>query len=654
VYLALTLAVLFAARLFTLLFIADWKNSQVSELGALFLTGLRFDLKFTALALIVLVLLPLLLFSLINRWRWLCHWFRHSLFALLLSTTILSFLDVGFYFYFGTEISGLIFGLINDGFYEVMVSVLADWRLDIIILASIICCAGLSRVFLKLSATSDIQARSATPKWKVFSVVFCLIITCALFGRGSFDTFPLSRKTTIVSDNSLLNSLAMNSPYHLYYMLRDKGKDRLNNLSPEAILSAVKVNSREELELSAGYTKQNPLMLATSNKGETFKKPNVIFVLMEGWSSHIALADSPANNVLGELTQHAQDDYFFTHFFSNRYGTNPTIESLLLNSPITPLSQSSANTHSFAISNVLPFKRQGYESQFLSGGNSSWRNHGKFWLQQGFDQYIGRATIERYFNTESDNPWGVYETYLFQYLQKQLQEKSTGTPLFSFLLTTNNHGPIRLPADYVAPPLSPARYGYKATDAKIHESLTGYHYQSDALGKFMTWLKQSKFAVNTIVVATGDHVLKGFANYGSTTQLYNRYSVPAYFYIPPKYDQLNTVKKNQPGSHQDLFPTLFELALSEEQYFSFGSSLMHKSQEEAFGWIDQGGFIFDQGIATQSGKLYPWTDESHSSLSVEEQPLSQKNKRIIERQKYREALQKYMLLMDINQKLKKS
>ena len=92
---------------------------------------------------------------------------------------------------------------------------------------------------------------------------------------------------------------------------------------------------------------------------------------MESWSSHIALMDSPDNNVLGEFSKHVQDNCFFSYFYSNAYRTNPTIDSLLMNSPITPMSQSVAIGYSFSMSNVLPFKRQGYDTLYLSGYSST-------------------------------------------------------------------------------------------------------------------------------------------------------------------------------------------------------------------------------------------------------------------------------------------
>ena len=645
-YLAYSLAIFSTARLFTLFFVANSQETSVGEFFNVLLTGLRFDLKVSAICIILFSLLPLLFLGLFNRWQGFRNISRFMLLAVLLISLFFSFLDIGFYFYFGTAISNLIFGILNDGTAAVMVSTLSDWRLDLVIIATLVSAFGVGFFFLKASASSLCNAQSSVSKSVILLTNVVLITGCALFGRGTLDTFPLSRRTTVINDNPVINSLTLNGPYQFYYAFKDFKEDSFSNLSTQKILAQAKLNSLQELQAAAGYSPDKPLLQTTSDKGASFKQPNVIFVLMEGWSSHISNAQHTDNQVLGEFAKHATQDYFFKRVFSDRYGTNATIESLLLNAPIGPITQSTANNHHFELSNVLPFKTQNYSTLFLSGGNSSWRKHGQFWPKQGFDAYIGRATIETYYDIIADNPWGVYDSFLFSYLQQQLIDKKEGQPLFSFVLTTNNHGPIRLPENYRAPPLSTARYGFDKDDSKAHESLTGFHFQTDAFGHFLTWLKQSEFSDNTIVIATGDHVLKGFANYSAKRQVYNKFAVATYLYTPEKYDQLKKSDQLLAGSHKDLFPTLFELALSKTQYLAFGTPFMKKTAASAYGKVDQNAYIFNSGISTNGQQQLPWADSSVTDVAQQSLDLSAEQLKIIERHNYRELLRKYLLVKE--------
>lgn len=473
-----------------------------------------------------------------------------------------------------------------------------------------------------------------------------------LLTRGSVDTFPLQRKHASVSDNRFMNSLVMNSPFNLYYAWQDY---RVNNqqIFKQDLLHQNGLHSLDELKALAGYNKANPL-IRHSATSETLSrlKPHVIFVQMESWSASIARQHSESNNVLGAFAKNAREGHYFTQFFSNKYATNPTIENLLLNSPITPLSQSIASQTKFTISNLQPFTDQGYKTLFLSGGYSSWRNHNRFWLNQGFDDYVGRSKIENTYQVDaSDNPWVVYEEYVFKYLEQALTKADQqGKPLFSFVLTTNNHPPVRLPADFVMPPLQPEVYGFEPGDERVKKILSGFYYQSDQLGRFIDWVKQSPLKDRVIIVATGDHPLRQFTRNSALKDQYKRYAVANYFYVPESIDKLKGISNDIAGSHSDLFPTLFELALSNAQYYNFGEPLMDKDYRRSYGWSVRGKFIFNNGVAdVETDRFYPWKDAEKLLLSNQPEALQNWQSEDILQEKYRDLLKKYLLVKDYQQ-----
>jgi phosphoglycerol transferase MdoB-like AlkP superfamily enzyme len=475
----------------------------------------------------------------------------------------------------------------------------------------------------------------------------------AVLARGSIGTFPLSKKTINTIDNSFLSNVVLNPMWHFYYAYRDLKKDNFST-SSQKILKKAKVKSLDALLAKAGYTNSHPLVITSSPNSISQKKPpHVIFVLKEGWSTQVALSQSSQNDVLGAFAKHAKEDYFFKSFFSNAYGTNNTIEALLINSPMKNLSQSSAQGVPFSTSSILPFKRSGYSTLFLSGGSSTWRNHHRFWTIQGFDDYIGRASIEKYFDTTCDNTWGVYDALLFKYLQKTLLERSqSDKPTFTFVLTTNNHPPVELPKDYISPQFHLEEMGLKNDDTVRYNMLRGYNYQTNALGEFMTWLKDSELKDEVIVVATGDHILKGFGEYFTPSMQYLKYAVPAYFYVPKAYDRLKQVSKDVVGSHNDLFPTLYELALSSQKYYNFGTPIMSKTTQNAFGWNEQNRFIFSDGVVDDSTDFYPWdknTTQRKYLQNVAGAMDSAKHKQITHKHA-QTWLQKYILTKEYEQR----
>ena len=183
--------------------------------------------------------------------------------------------------------------------------------------------------------------------------------------------------------------------------------------------------------------------------------------------------------------------------------------------------------------------------------------------------------------------------------------------------------------------------------------LTGFHYQTDQLGRFITWLKGSKLKDRVILVATGDHPMRTFIDNKADIFKYLRYSVPAYFYVPAALDKLAEVAPDISGSHNDLFPTLFELSLSNSSYYNFGQPLMNKKEATAYGWAEHGEFIFSDGVAdSHSNKFYSWQDENKQRLSVESSAILPDKLEVIKQETYRRILKKYLIVKDY-QKQKK-
>lgn len=644
----IALLILNLTRLDILAFILDHQIIKPDELPPVLILGLRFDLKLIATLLILFMCLPAFVFALLDRWILYAWWLRVSLWLCLVMILVLSFMDFGFYLYFGSSIDSLVFGIFDDGTQEVMASILSDARLLKIILAFSASLIVLSYLYIRSLRPISFNSRSSSGRWRNTAYLFLLTLFMILPARGSFDTFPLSRLNVNVSNNPLINSLALNAPFHFYYTVIDRSEDSFDNLTAEMVLQQADVGSANELYQKAGYADRDDLFHTSSQKPADFHPPHVIFVLMEGWSSHVVLMQAKDNDVLGAFAKHAKEDYLYPYFFSNAYGTNPTIDSLLMNSPFTPLSQSKAVGHQFDLSNLWPFKKQGYETLYLSGSTSGWRNHNNFWPQQGFDRYFGRATIEKELGVSSDNPWGVYEQDLFAYMKKMLlAAEDEGKPLFTFLMTTNNHPPIRLPADFKPPVINLRRFGFDESEDEKRKILNAFHYEADALGRFLDWLKQSPLKDKVIVVATGDHIYKGLTNYTSNEMGYLRYSVPAYFYVPKAYDQLSHINRNVVGSHEDLFPTLYELALSSEPYRAFGTPFMFKQRNTAFGWNERGSYLFDKGVVSQDG-FYPWDEDSRLYLEPQPYPVAPWQQKRISQQVYRNWLKRYLLVRELN------
>lgn len=628
-----SLLLLTLARSGVLFYLLDISSYSIKDIATLYYMGLRFDLKIIAGLLLVFYWLPTFVLLLISKQQALIFKTFHQLLLLVfLLLTLITFIGFGFYLHFGSAIDPLIFGLWEDGFRAVFLSGFDQlWAL------------GLALGFVFLAGWAvwwdrryPAVVNQTIKTRKIIVVWLILFVILALFSRGSFGTFPLSKETNNANPQPELNNLALNSVMDLYYAYQHHQLDILS-FSTQDILSQAKVDNLEKLKKLAGFDANNPLLKKINHPN--ISQPNIIFVLMEGWSSHIALSHSPSNNVLGDFAQHAKADYFANKIFSNSYGTNPSLERLLFNSPITPLSHSNIGNTQLQTASIKPFKTSGYHTKFISGGSREWRNIGNFYRQQGFDEFFDRSNIESYTKRIANNPWGAYEEDLFSFAKHKLKQQDS--PSFSFILTTNNHPPVMLPQNYQSPNFDLALFNGNNETKKM---LDGFYYQTHAFGQFMTWLKNSNFATNTIVVATGDHILKGFVNYNSPKMAYYRYAVPLYFYIPKQYKQLKNTEIA--GSHLDIFPTLYELSLASATYFSFGQSLFKKQQQTAYGWHQGYYGLFAQGVSNNT-QLHTWQANNSLLLNPEPQPPIQTQTKILKQLFFQEMLAKYLIIQSI-------
>lgn len=643
-FFTITLIILMSVRLTGILAFGGFHEfyEHIQEWPTFFSLSFRFDLKVVALATLIIYWLPLTILAPIASIKSFTNYARIALSLGIFSILLVSFIDLGYLGFFGRPIDTQIFGFLEDDTKAIISSIITDRRPLSVLISFTIIATVVIRKFNYISKKNT----GTLSKKRFYTEHFLILILLVILGRGSFDTFPLRSTNADVGSSPFVNSMVLNSAFNIEKAIGER-KELSISKKPDQILTETHSENIDELARLAGYANLDGIHTITSSTKSTL--PHVIMVQMEGWSTEVILGQSEKNQVLGEFSKHIDSDHFFRNFFSNEYGTNPTIESLLLNSPITPLSQSATYT-SFSTSNVLPFKKNGYRTLFISGGDATWRNHQIFWPKQGFDKYIGRAEIERKYNYYAkNNPWGTYDSLLFQaVLDETKQAEIDKVPLFAFVLTTNNHSPIRLPEEYVAPPLDPSVYGLPKNDSEAITALKGFHFQTDAFGKFISQIKGSEaLSKDTIIAATGDHVLKGFTDRKSVSETYYRYSVPAYFFTPESYTQLKKVDRQIAGSHVDIFPTLFELALPKTAYYRFGTPLHQKNPASAYGWIENHHFIFANGIA-QSGseKLNIWRDKQQILLSNETTPLSSGQKNAIQQESYRKKLKEWMLLTD--------
>ena len=152
-----------------------------------------------------------------------------------------------------------------------------------------------------------------------------------------------------------------------------------------------------------------------------------------------------------------------------------------------------------------------------------------------------------------------------------MAQQPADKPLFVFVLSSSNHPPYDLPADYQRPPLDMAQWKGETSADTLRLNLDTYRYATDLLGGFVQDVQSGPLKANTIVAATGDHNVRSFGIYADAQRRYLLRQVP--FVIWGEGLKCGD-QQALPASHRDMFPTLFPLAGIDGGYVNTGRNLL--------------------------------------------------------------------------------
>jgi phosphoglycerol transferase MdoB-like AlkP superfamily enzyme len=552
--------------------------------------GLRLDASVLAyvFSIPILLLFFVWLFNLKFLQKYLYKLFRIYFIIIVSVVFVFIFADFAYFSFFGEHSTLMIFGVFDDDTQALIRTAFENYNIALILFLSLLILSILYYLVFKIIQPKQIF----TIKWsffKQFGFFLFLIVFVALLGRGSFGLFPLAYNTPDPTSDQFLNKLSKTSvfsivdSYEAYKKSKNGNYDLIKDMGYDGrINEAFKVQTQKD-EIDENNLLNNIRYKTQKNELLEKKPPNVVVVMVESFGMPLLQYQSKNFNIMGRIKKHFDEDTLFKNFISTSNGTIVSLEPLLLNITARPYSTAFAqgkylNTE-FIQASARVYEKAGYETSFIYGGDLSWRNVGNFISKQGFEHVDGSASIAKELNRDKDSishDWGVFDEYLYKYVEHKL--KNSKKPQFVFVLTTNNHPPYKIPKEYKSNRLEISK--------KLKEHITGdielakkrfkdYAYAVDMAGKFLDDIKDSNLSKNTVVVITADNnTIEGIMKYDD----YNNETkkIPFYIYMP-KY-----IKKDFntqiASSHKDIFPTLYNMTLSDVEYMAIGTDLYDKNK----------------------------------------------------------------------------
>ncbi|WP_270968106.1 LTA synthase family protein [Campylobacter upsaliensis] len=501
--------------------------------------------------------------------------FYIALIALL--CVVFSFIKFYYYEMYKSKIDVFIFSVQNEEFGTIFKIIYVDYPIIFALLALVLAvgvCVFINYKVLKISLKPL--------RLNVFIVIFLNFILIGIYVlalRGPYHQILMNERNYRFANLEVINDTALNPL--IAFVWAKKAKDSLLKL-PYISEEEGQVLQKELFSLFA-TTPYNPQ-----------NKPHIFVNLMESFANNALEFHSLELNLLGELERHFKEDFVFERFLSAANGTAPSLFYLYFNSPII-LTKSKYLKTNLTQNPTQIFANQGYEVIFITSGNRSWYELGTF-LEGQKIKFIDSISLLKDYPNAQKTAYGILDEYMY-YKAYELF-KGAEKPLLIIALSTSNHPPY--PKVYES--ISKANLSGKINEKlpkNTYENLNNYAYANSEFGKFVSKIKASDLKDKIIIAATGDHRVRDMKIDFEKEKAF-AYSVPFYLYVPKNYQKNLYYDKYRLASHKDIFPTLYELSLSETTYYSLGGrNLLAASSDEKLE------FAFNEVVWADNFGVYP-------------------------------------------------
>ncbi|MEG1586481.1 MAG: sulfatase-like hydrolase/transferase [Bacteroidales bacterium] len=385
--------------------------------------------------------------------------------------------------------------------------------------------------------------------------------------RGGFSVSTMNVGKVYHSTNMLLNHAAINPMFSLMTSLTKEGEFGsqyrfMDNQEAEQVFVSL-------LDKHTSVAEDSLL---------TMERPNVIMIVLESFSGKIIEPLGGLPNVAPTMNRLYQEGIGFTNFYANSFRTDRGLVSILSGYPAQPstsIMKYPAKTQSLpSISGSL--KKEGYDLEFIYGGDADFTNMRSYFISAGFD----KITADKDFPVSDRlSKWGVNDEKTFRYLSEAIKKQSA-QPFMKMFLTLSSHEPFDVPTHRFDDPY-----------------LNSVAYTDSCLGVFIDELKASPLWDNTLVVLLPDHAM----HYPATISI----SEPARYHIPMIWTG-GAIRTPRPievyGSQIDLAATLLRQMNLPYDDFVFSKDMMNATNrpfayytfKDGFGILkDSSIFVYD-------------------------------------------------------------
>ncbi len=351
------------------------------------------------------------------------------------------------------------------------------------------------------------------------SVWFCLLVTpitiFLMFAmiRSTFGHRPVNPSVAVFSQDSMVNQLALNSPYSLLYAIYENRRDsakkgvRYGDMNDADVINIINqeagITNNEQLDPKLPSLHHQRATLRTG------QPLNLVIVLEESLGAEF-VGSLAGKNLTPRLDELSQQGIWMERLYATGTRSVRGIEAVISGFVPTPrqsvVKLAETQENFFTIARLL--QKKGYDTSFIYGGRAHFDNMKRFFLNNGFETIIEEKD---YTDPVYHASWGVSDEDLFA-RANQVFEAAGDKSFFSLVFTSSNHQPFDIPANRVP-----------VEDGENSAQDTAIRYADYSIGRFFDMARQSNYWDNTVFLVIADHNSRV---YGDSLVPIDRFHIP--------------------------------------------------------------------------------------------------------------------------------
>ena len=418
-------------------------------------------------------------------------WYGYFAFVSVLLSVIFT-VDLGLYEYWGFRLDATPLFYFFSSPKDAVASV-SIWVVIGGIIAMVAYVAALYGIFHGVLLRKRVFERMKIPYRRLRVSGVLLLLTGLLFIpiRGGFTVSTMNTGKVYFSTDQRLNHSAINPAFSLMESL-SKQKDfgsQYRFMEADAADRIFSGLTDPAVPMRDGISADSLLQAPDSlHSLFTTKRPDVLFIIMESFSSWLMTTLGGEPGVAVQLDSLAQEGVLFTNFYANSFRTDRGLVAILSGYPAQPTTSIMKYPEKTDGLPSIPrsLKNAGYSLEYYYGGDADFTNMRSYLVSSGIEKIISETDFPL---SERPGKWGAPDHALFQRFLKDLKEEKQQEPFFKIVQTSSSHEPFEVPF-------------YRLND----KVLNAFAYADSCVGDFVRQYKETPMWKNTLIVLVPDHL----------------------------------------------------------------------------------------------------------------------------------------------------